>query len=478
MSLEVSTVALRAASIEPLRTLLEPDEWETFLGTMRQVAAQLDGRILWNINSTAHGGGVAEILAWQIPYERGCGLDSRWLVIEGDARFFGLTKRLHTLLHGVAADGSTISPEERTTYEQTLTRNFEVLADRIRPSDVVIVHDPQPAGLIPSLLGRGCRVVWRCHIGVDQPNQVARDAWSFLLPFVSGADATVFSRRAYVWEGLDATKVEIIPPAIDAFTPKNQEIDDNTVLAILRATGIVSDATQAAQPAFRRRDGSPARVARITELFPRAQLPADARLVVQVSRWDRLKDPVGVMDGFASFVAPRVDSHLLLAGPGASAVADDPEEPAVLGDVQDRWQRLSPAVRERIHLARLPMEDEDENAAIVNALQRQAEVVVQKSLREGFGLTVAEAMWKARPVVASRVGGIQDQIEDGLSGRLIDDPRNLAGFGGTIVELLNHPAEAQRLGAAARARVRREFLAPRLLMQQASLVTRILRSEQ
>jgi trehalose synthase len=477
MPLELGTVALSSASVEPFRELLAPDEWETFLKTMRQASEQLHGRTIWNINSTAHGGGVAEMLAWEIPYERGLGMDTRWLVIEGDTQFFSFTKRLHALLHGVAADGSAISEAERTAYEQTLARNLEVLAGRIRPGDVVILHDPQPAGLIPHLVRHGCRVIWRCHIGVDQPNQIARDAWTFLLPAVREAHATVFSRQAYVWEGLDRTKVEIIHPAIDAFTPKNQEMDDDTVGAILRATGILAGDSDGGEPSFRRRDGSPGKVARATDLFPNTSLRADARLVVQVSRWDRLKDPVGVMDGFASFVAPRAEGDLILAGPGVSAVADDPEEPAVLREVQDRWQRLPPPVRDRIHLARLPMDDEDENAAVVNALQRRAQVVVQKSLREGFGLTVAEAMWKARPVVASRVGGIQDQIEDRVSGVLIDDPNDLAAFGGAIVELLSHEDDARRLGAAAKARVQREFLAPRLLIRQAQLVARILPGE-
>jgi trehalose synthase len=478
MPLDVSTVALSSASIEPFRELLEPDEWAGFVRTMRDVAARAKGRAIWNINSTAHGGGVAEMLTWQIPYERGVGMDARWLVIEGDTAFFSFTKRLHALLHGVAADGSTISTAERTLYEQTLARNVERLAGRVRPGDVVILHDPQTAGLVPALIRHGCRVIWRCHIGVDQPNQVARDAWQFLLPAVGAAHATVFSRRAYVWEGLDAATVEIIAPAIDAFTPKNQEMDTDTVGAILRATGILDEGAPGGEPRFHRGDGSPARVARATELFPKTRLPADGTLVVQVSRWDRLKDPVGVMDSFAEFVVPKVDGHLILAGPGVSAVADDPEEPAVLGEVQDRWQRLEPAVRERIHLARLPMDDQDENAAVVNALQRRAQVVVQKSLREGFGLTVAEAMWKARPVVASRVGGIQDQIDNGISGVLIDDPRDLAAVGAAIVHLLKDEADAERLGAAARARVRREFLAPRLLMQQAELVERLLRSAQ
>lgn len=477
MPVDLDTIQLRSASIDPFRELLEPNEWTTFAQIMRDVAALSQGHTIWNVNSTAHGGGVAEMLAWEIPYERGVGMDTRWLVIEGDTRFFTFTKRLHTLLHGAADDGATISAAERAIYEQTLAQNLEALIGRLRPRDVVILHDPQTAGLIPQIVRHGCRVIWRCHIGVDQPNQIVRNAWQFLLPAVSAAHATVFSRRTYVWEGLDPKRVEIIHPAIDAFTPKNQQLDGDTVDAILHATGVLTGSAPSGEPTFRRRDGSPARVENPTELFPRTQLPMDARLVVQVSRWDRLKDPVGVLQGFASFVAPTVDSHLILAGPGVSAVADDPEEPEVLREVQDGWQRLAPAVRERIHLARLPMDDEDENAAVVNALQRRARVVVQKSLQEGFGLTVAEAMWKARPVVASRIGGIQDQIEDHASGVLIDDPGDLAAFGAAIVDLLEKPAEAERLGAAAKARVRREFLAPRLLMQQGRLVGRLLQSE-
>src|SRR5438874_10208686 len=255
------------------------------------------------------------MLAWEIPYERGVGMDSRWLVIEGDTGFFTFTKRLHALLHGVAADGSTITQAEQAGYAQTLARNAQALIGRVRSADVVILHDPQTAGLIPHLVRHGCRVVWRCHIGVDQPNQVARDAWQFLLPAVGAAHATVFSRRAYIWEGLDRRKVKIIYPAIDAFTPKNQEMDGKTVAAVLHATGILADGAAGGEPTFRRRDGSPVRVQRATELFPETRIPADAPLVVQVSRWDRLKDPRGVMDGVAEFVAPKVDGHLVLARP-------------------------------------------------------------------------------------------------------------------------------------------------------------------
>lgn len=473
---ELTSIRLTASSIEPFRDVLEPAEWQVFHATMQEASSRLRGRTIWNINSTAQGGGVAEMLAWQIPYELGSGMDVRWLVIRGSTPFFGFTKRLHALLHGVASNGALITDAERREYERTLADNAEGLAGQVREGDVVILHDPQPVGLIPELVHRRCCVVWRCHIGVDQPNDVVRDAWRFLLPYVDAADAIVFSRRAYVWEGLENKRVAIIPPAIDPFTPKNEDLAADSVAAILTATGILGDGTPTGEPSFHLRDGTPARVHRPTQLLPSEKAPGDARLVVQVSRWDRLKDPLGVTDGFAQFVAPQADAHLVLAGPGLSDVADDPEEAEVFRELEDRWQGLPPAVQGRIHLARLPTADTDENAAIVNALQRRAEIVVQKSIREGFGLTVAEGMWKGRPVVATRVGGIQDQIQDGKSGVLIDDPKDLPAFGGAVLRLLGDPESANRLGDAARVRVRREFLAPGLLRQQARLILRVLQS--
>ena len=473
---ELNSVSLSATSIEPFREVLEPAEWDAFARTMNDARLQLGDRTIWNVNSTARGGGVAEMLAWEIPYERGVGMDVRWLVIKGGVPFFAFTKRLHALLHGVAAGGAGISEAERREYEQTLAGNAAALATQVRAGDVAIIHDPQPAGLIPELVRRGLCVIWRCHIGIDTPNDVARAGWRFLLPYVQAAQAVVFSRRAYVWEGFEQTRVAIIPPAIDAFTPKNEELPSDTVAAILVATGIMADGAARGDPSFRLRDGSLSRVRRQTELSPSEKAPADARLVIQVSRWDRLKDPQGVAEGFAEFVAPRADGHLILAGPGLSDVADDPEEAEVFRDLESRWHALPREIQERIHLARLPTDDTDENAAIVNALQRRADIVVQKSLREGFGLTVAEAMWKARPVVASRVGGIQDQIEDDRSGVLIDDPRDLRAYGDGVVRLLRDPSRADRLGEAGKARVRREFLAPHLLMQQARLITSLLSS--
>jgi trehalose synthase len=201
--------------------------------------------------------------------------------------------------------------------------------------------------------------------------------------------------------------------------------------------------------------------------------PGD-RYVLQVSRWDSLKDPIGVIEGFANHIAPHTDAHLVYAGPDVTAVADDPEGAEVYALARARREALPPAGRDRVHLALLPMEDFDENAVIVNALQRDADVVVQKSLAEGFGLTVAEAMWKHRPVVASRIGGIQDQIEHGVSGLLLDDPSDLAAYGAAVLELLADPARAAAMGDAAHERVRDRFLGTHSLLDYLALFERLL----
>jgi trehalose synthase len=194
----------------------------------------------------------------------------------------------------------------------------------------------------------------------------------------------------------------------------------------------------------------------VIQLGPAA--PVDAPLVIQASRWDALKDMAGVMEGFAEHVDPQLGAHLVLAGPAVTGVADDPEAIEVYNDCIDRWRRLPHEVRSRIHLACTPMADPDEAAAIVNALQRHATVVVQKSLAEGFGLTVAEAMWKSRAVVASAVGGIVDQIEHGEQGLLLEDPNDLAQFGAAVEALLLDDAEVSRLGRNARERAARDLL--------------------
>jgi trehalose synthase len=248
-------------------------------------------------------------------------------------------------------------------------------------------------------------------------------------------------------------------PCIDVLSAKNRPLDDRTRDAVLAGSGIVPGGA-AAVPAAR------VRRAALVEETP---VPADARIVVQVSRWDSLKDPVGLVRAFAAEGPTDPDVHLVVAGP-MDGVADDPESTAVFADVRREWAGLPFPARRRVHLARLPMDDRDENATVVNALQRRADVVVQKSLAEGFGLTVAEAMWKARPVVASRVGGIQDQIVHGHSGLLVDDPRDAACFGGAMTTLLGDRSCADAMGTAARARVRDRYLPIQQFAGEADLV--------
>jgi trehalose synthase len=451
------------------------EEYGRFEAVADGARERFAGRAIWHVSSTARGGGVAEILHAMLPYVRGVGVDTRWVVLHEEPEFFAVTKRLHNHLHEDPGDGGPLGEDERELYESALRADAAQLAQLIQPEDVVYLHDPQTAGLAPAMAEVGVKVIWRCHIGVDRPGELARGAWEFLWPYVETADAHVFSRAEYVWDGLDRGRVWLMPPSIDPFAPKNQELDAETVGAILGEIGL--GATEpATAPAFVRADDTPGRVERRAELLQEEPLPAEARLMAQVSRWDRLKDPRGVLDCFARHLEDPA-LHLALVGPASAAVSDDPEGAVVYGHVAESWRRLPAAVKRRVHLVSLPMDDLDENAAMVNALQRRADVIVQKSVAEGFGLTVSEAMWKGRPVVASRVGGIQDQIVDGESGVLIDDPCDLAAFADAIRGLIDDPARAARLGEGAKRRVRDRFLAIGRLVEYVSLVASLVDGE-
>lgn len=471
----VSQVEIGSFDVGRFESILTPERYEELVDTTVRALEIFEGRTVWNVNSTARGGGVAEMLQSLLAYARGAGVDARWAVISGDPDFFRVTKRIHNHLHGSAGDGGPLGDEEHEIYERAIEKNSQEMLDLVRPDDVVLIHDPQPAGLIERLLPRAAAVVWRCHVGLDLPNDLARDAWRFLIPYVRPAQRYVFSRQAYAWEGLSRDSIEIIPPSIDAFAPKNQDMEPDAVRSIVAASGLVSGEPPGA-PTFLRWDRSEGTVRRKTLMFEGGPPPPpEARLVVQVSRWDRLKDPVGVIEGFARHIAPVMDEvHLILAGPAVAAVSDDPEGKEVLEECRDAWARLGADVRGKVHLACLPMEDAEENAAIVNALQRRADVVVQKSVAEGFGLTVAEGMWKARPVVASKIGGIQDQIVHGESGLLVEDPRDLAAYGEAVLSLLTDEARSFEMGQRARDRVRDGFLGARSLIQYVRLFEELL----
>ncbi len=457
---------------ERFASVLSEGEYEALGDLVTHAVREFHGRVIWNVNSTAKGGGVVEMLRPLLGYCRGAGVDARWAVIPGEPDFFAITKRLHNHLHGFPGDGGPLGDEEHEVYERTLAPSAEELVSLVHPRDIVILHDPQTAGLASAVRATGATVIWRCHVGLDDANAQAREAWDFLRGYVLPADAYVFSRAGFAWEGLPRDRISVIRPSIDAFSPKNAAQNREQSLAILSTAGII-DHDLNANPTFTRSDGTPGRVGRRAEMVEEQPLVGDEPLVTQVSRWDQLKDPLGVLRAFADHVAKHSDGHLLLAGPSCAAVADDPEGVQVLNSVNAAWHDLPGPVRRRVHLTSLPMDDIEENAAIVNAVQRRSSVVVQKSLAEGFGLTVSEAMWKQRPVVASRIGGIRDQIDDGRSGLLISDPRNLEQVGSAISGLLSDTDRAGSIGLAAQRRVQEQFLGPYHLGRYFEVIRRV-----
>jgi trehalose synthase len=469
-------VHVATRSIEPFERLLGRERVQ---GLVRQAAAvreRLGGRCVWNINSTASGGGVAEMLHSVLRYIRGLGLDVRWLVLEGPQDFFRVTKRVHNALHGSVGDGSPLGPEEVAIFERVSRQNEIAMDALLREGDLVICHDPQTAAFVPHLMRRGIRTAWRCHIGGEVHDAEVDRGWNFLRPYLEHVPLAVFTRACYAPEWLHGKRTFVVAPNIDPFSVKNEELDEPTVRAILTHIGVLQGGDGRA-PTFARDDGSVGRVDRQAEVLRLGTAPRwETPLVVQVSRWDSLKDPRGVLEGFVRHVEPDAPrgAQLLLAGPTVDGVVDDPEGAAVFHQVEETWRGLPESLRRSVDLVQLPTNDNDENAAIVNAIQRHAAVVVQKSLEEGFGLTVTEAMWKRRPVIASAVGGISDQIRDGIDGVLVHDPRDLAEFGRAVDRVLGDPKLAHDLGEAAHARVCDKYLSVSALEHWALIMNHLM----
>jgi trehalose synthase len=469
---EVEVPRLPVSRLEPVIGAPRHAELARAAGQVRQLLA---GCTIWNVSSTAAGGGVAEMLQVLVGYVQDLDIPIGWLVITGDAEFFAITKRLHNQIHG-SVSGAPLGAAEAGHYAQMLAANAVELAARVRPGDVVLLHDPQTAGLAAPLAQAGARVAWRCHIGVDWEDDVTRAGWEFLRPHLAAAEAYVFSRRAYVPSWIPADKAWIISPSIDPFSPKNQRLSADTVRAILAKLGVLDGAAPMVPATFARRDGGEDLVTRPAAIIGEGRPGPDDPVLVQVSRWDRLKDMAGVMRSFADHVVPVGDGYLMLIGPAVNDVSDDPEGAAVYGECLLQWRDLSPAARTRILLVTLPLDDIDENAAMVNALQRHATVIAQKSLAEGFGLTVAEGMWKGRPVIGSAVGGIIDQIAEG-TGILLPDPADLTAFGSAARRLLGDQDQAARMGQAAHAHIREKYVGDVHLLRYAKLLGTLIGGE-
>ena len=463
----IHEVELGSAPIERFRPLVSTQMWPELEGGLAGLKRRLDGHVLWNVNSTACGGGVAEMLASLIPYDRGAGIDERWAVVEGSPDFFNATKKIHTLLHGVEPDGGPLTAGERRVYEEATARNSEGLARLIRPGDVAILHDPQTAGLVPSLRARGVKVVWRSHIGVDEPNDLARTVWDFLRPFVSEASACVFSRAAYAWDGLDEARVRIITPCIDPFSTKNQDIPDESVTAILRASGTLQGVD--GEATFTRHDGTAARVTRSAQVGD-GPVAADARIVLQVSRWDRLKEPVGVMD-FSSASSRRGRTHAscsrALPQPPSSTIPSNPRSSRTWGAVTRRC-RLRPATgsssrkfRCRTRRRTPPSSTPCSGARMWSSRKASPrDSASQFPRRCGSAGRSSPAASAASPTRSSRA----------KAGSWSTTRATCAAFGDAVVGLLQDEPPARWLGVEARHRVARKFISPCHLIEQARLV--------
>ena len=439
----------------------------------RALVPHLEGRTVWMVNSTAHGGGVAEMLPRMVTILRELGVSVEWVVLgSSDPHFFALTKRIHNLIHGNG--DPELSSSDREVYEAVSRENADSFRDRINPGDVLVIHDPQPLGL-GAILRRELevRAIFRSHIGLDESTRQTQAAWDFLKPYANCYDHAVFTAPEYIPDFL-AGRAGVIRPAIDPLGYKNRE------MMVTRLVGVLCNArlaveqhpvvpTEYSQAAMR--------------LAPDGRfLPADHSggigilfrpIVTQISRWDRLKGFKPLLDGFVrlkSQTAGRNTHHdnshqrrlqlvrLVLAGPDPAAVADDPEAVEVLDELVSAYVKLPRALQEDIALVSLPMAIRKQNELIVNALQRCSSVVVQNSLREGFGLTVTEAMWKRAALLGSRACGIRQQIRDGVDGWLIQDPDDAEEIAVRLDNLLSDMGERIRLGQSAQRRVHQEFL--------------------
>jgi trehalose synthase len=372
---------------------------------IRERAESLAGKRVLHVSATAFGGGVSEILYTLVPLMRDVGLDVHWRVILGREEFFNVTKLMHNSLQG---DPQAISDQQWEVFEAYNAMNAQGLDDEW---DVVIVHDPQPAGLRANAPDRSRLWIWRCHIDLSTPNE---ETLGRLLPLLRDYDESIYHMEKYVPNGLDG-RVRIIPPAIDPLSPKNMALSPEDASFVCEQFGI----------------------------------DVERPLMCQVSRFDPWKDPMGVIDSFRLVREQMSDVQLALVG---SMATDDPEG----------WEFFhrtfsyadgDPDIKILNNLNNV-------GAIEVNAFQSQADVIVQKSLREGFGLTVTEAMWKVRPVIAGNVGGIPLQIKDGETGFLVSSPEEAAK---RALSVLGDPELAKRLGRAGKEHAREMFLTPRLL---------------
>ncbi len=451
--------------------------------------AKFDDRTIWMINSTAQGGGVAEMLPSQMNILRSMGVSVEWLVMEADdPDFFVFTKQIHNAIHG-KGDPEYFNKKNKELYEGINANNVEDALKLIKDGDIVVIHDPQPAAMGNMIAEkRDVTLIWRCHIGLELRNEATNAAWDFLAPYLQAYQHYVYSVPEYIPEQIDKAKVAIIPPSIDTYSYKNRELNVHKNVGILHQAGIIDGIEELVYPFY-------------SHLVKRIQpdgtsgsctSPSDLELlhrpvITQVSRWDYLKGFVPLMEGFVGMkeVGNRLpkDSYeyrwiskcrLVLAGPDLDSIQDDPEGLEVMETIIARYKSIHPDLQKDIAILLLPMNSAKENALIVNALQRTSNIVVQNSLQEGFGLTATEAMWKAVPMVVSGATGLRSQVEDGIQGLINPNPDDPKSVRDVLMEILKDPDRREEMGMNGRNRVIQEFNIVRQLIRWVELWAKLL----
>jgi trehalose synthase len=379
---------------------------------LRQLADDIAGLKIVHVNSAKMGGGVAEILSWMIPLMREVGLDASWETIEGNEDFFRVTKKFHNGLQGKPVN---FTSEDQSIYEKTNLKNAERLSHILESADSVFIHDPQPAYLVKALTSRKGKWIWRCHIDVSTPD---RKIWKYLRESIDLFSASIFSMAQFA-QPLSHPQF-IIAPSIDPLSAKNCELSSSE----------------------------------INDLYQQFSIDPSRPILAQISRFDRFKDPVGVIKAYR-LIRGAIPVQLILAG---GAAQDDPEGADILKEVEE-----AAGNDKDIHILLLPS-DKDR---LINGLQRIADVIIQKSTREGFGLTVTEGMWKGKPIIGGDTGGIRLQISNYNTGFLVRSPEGAAL---RIRYLLHNKEMAQKMGLRAKEFVRENFLLTRHLREYLTLL--------
>lgn len=446
---------------------------------LRERAAEarkrLEGRTVWMVNSTAQGGGVAEMLPTMVTLMNELGIRTRWFVLQTEKEpFFRLTKGIHNLIHGAGVP-DVLEGDARDVYDAVNTENATTLATLVSDGDILVAHDPQPMGLAgPLKRERDIAAVWRCHIGLDEQNDATHAAWRFLEAYNGDYEHSVFSADEYIPEYF-RDRARVIYPSIDPLSDKNRELHLHSVVGILSNGALAVPPGPVVQAPF-------AHIAERLQadgVWAPAVLPADLGLLIrpvvtQISRWDRLKGWLPLMRGFVElkerFFSRRTERpaierrrlnqvRLIMAGPDPASIQDDPEGLDVIEELRSAYVDLDDEMKHDIALIALPMEDRSNNALMVNALQRSSTVIVQNSLREGFGLTITEAMWKRIPVLSNRRAvGPRQQITHACDGWLLDDPEDHAAIADALDFLLNDRTERAFLARTAQRRAHQQFM--------------------